>query len=176
MQPIDIEATIKPAEDTLAAARSAGKRQRRGAGKPGLGTIQRWFAVRDAAGQPIATLSVKGALGVAELGNLWVAEPARGKGIARRLVEAAEAEARGARMARLLVRAYEFESPDFFRHLGYRPLAALRPAEDAAGICWLAKPLSDSAAAQEAPPEPPAKAAPAKAKTPGKFARTRRRR
>jgi GNAT superfamily N-acetyltransferase len=61
-----------------------------------------------------------------EVKILWLEESLRGTGLGRRLIEAAEAEARaaGCRYARL--DSHSFQAPDFYRKLGYEEFARLK--------------------------------------------------
>lgn len=156
-----IEATPKPPEDLVLTVRQDGKRRRRQAVQPGMGRLASWVVARGTNGEAIGAVSISGMLGVAELGQFWVAEAARNQGVGRRLLQAAEDAAREHGLAQLLVRAYEFEAPGFFLRHGYRQLAVLPAGPAAAGLVWLAKPL---ASRSEAPSEPPSEAAPGPAR------------
>lgn len=66
--------------------------------RPPLGS----FLVARHAGQPVGCCALKGTGGdIAEIKRLWIAPGARGLGLARRLMEAAEAEARALGITRL---------------------------------------------------------------------------
>ena len=58
--------------------------------------------------------------GYAHVEVLWVSEPLRGKGIGRRLLEAAEAEARRRGCTSIVLSSHEFQAPRFYAKLGYR--------------------------------------------------------
>jgi GNAT superfamily N-acetyltransferase len=60
--------------------------------------------------------------GYAHVEVLWVSEPLRGKGIGRRLLEAAEAEARSRGCTSIVLSSHEFQAPHFYAKLGYRPV------------------------------------------------------
>jgi GNAT superfamily N-acetyltransferase len=60
--------------------------------------------------------------GYAHVEVLWVSEPLRGKGIGRRLLEAAEAEARSRGCTSIVLSSHEFQAPRFYAKLGYRPV------------------------------------------------------
>lgn len=56
---------------------------------------------------------------------LWVDEPFRKAGIGRRLMEAAEGEARRRRCRQVWLDTYDFQAPGFYKKLGYRAFAKL---------------------------------------------------
>jgi chromate reductase len=57
--------------------------------------------------------------GVAEVRFLWVAEPKRHTGIGRRLLRAAEDEARARGCRKIVLSTHSFQAPDFYRQHGY---------------------------------------------------------
>ena len=57
--------------------------------------------------------------GYAHVELLWVSEPFRGRGVGRRLLEAAEAEARERGCASIVLSSHEFQAPGFYARLGY---------------------------------------------------------
>jgi ribosomal protein S18 acetylase RimI-like enzyme len=63
--------------------------------------------------------------GTCELRQVWVAEPLRRRGLGRRLVAEAEAEAvrRGCRQ--LVLATHDFQAPGFYRKLGYQVVTEL---------------------------------------------------
>jgi ribosomal protein S18 acetylase RimI-like enzyme len=63
--------------------------------------------------------------GTCELKQVWVAASARGRGLGRRLMAAAEAEAvrRGCRQ--LVLSTHSFQAPGFYRRLGFEVMAEL---------------------------------------------------
>ncbi|WP_203073547.1 GNAT family N-acetyltransferase [Falsiroseomonas ponticola] len=189
MTEIDIAATDALSEELSRTIRSALKKQRGEAVERGLKRMTGCFVARNAAGESVGAIQLRGALGVAEIEYLWVAETARKAGIGRRLLEAAEDGARAAGLDHVLVRTYGYQNPGFFRRHGYREQGVLPARQEAASITWLAKPMQEAAEAAPAPAEPvaappaPAPApppAPAARKPPakpaGKQARRRRRR
>jgi ribosomal protein S18 acetylase RimI-like enzyme len=56
---------------------------------------------------------------------LWVDEDLRGRGFGRRLVEAAEAEARAVGAHSAFLEKHSFQAPDLYERLGYEPIAEL---------------------------------------------------
>jgi GNAT superfamily N-acetyltransferase len=77
-----------------------------------------------------------------EIHHLWVAEAHRGRGLGRRLMEAAEQEARrrGSRHAQLTT--YEFQAPDFYARLGFRVAGKLDDYPPGSAYYWLCKDLT----------------------------------
>jgi GNAT superfamily N-acetyltransferase len=58
-----------------------------------------------------------------DLASLWVTEPLRSKGHGRRLLEAAEGEARGLGCRGVYLTTFSFQAKDFYEHLGYEVVA-----------------------------------------------------
>jgi len=58
--------------------------------------------------------------GVCEITQLWVSENLRNCGIGRKLLEAAEEEARSRKCTIVLVRTYSFQAPSFYEKYNYR--------------------------------------------------------
>jgi GNAT superfamily N-acetyltransferase len=58
--------------------------------------------------------------GACEITQLWVSEKLRHGGIGRRLLEAAEEEARTRKCSIVLLRTYSFQAPSFYEKQGYR--------------------------------------------------------
>ncbi len=56
---------------------------------------------------------------------LWVDEELRGRGLGRRLVEAAEAEALAAGAHSAFLETHSFQAPDLYRRLGYEAIAEI---------------------------------------------------
>lgn len=80
---------------------------------------------RDDAGDLIGGLLCEVGWGWLYLDILWVTEAARGRGVGRGLVQAAEAEAQGCGVDRAWVITGDFQAPGFYRRLGYEPFARL---------------------------------------------------
>ena len=80
--------------------------------------------------------------GYAMIEWLWVAEPARGSGLGRRLVLAAEREAAARGCAVVRVNTHTFQAPDFYRTLGYSEIGTAQDAPVGHGEVFFAKRLS----------------------------------
>ena|SRR5271165_2702321 len=72
---------------------------------------------------------------------LWVSEPRRRKGWGRKLIQAAEAEARKRGVSNVYVDTFSFQAPGFYEKLGYREFGRLKqfPAEQ--DRIWMSKAL-----------------------------------
>lgn len=57
---------------------------------------------------------------------LWVNEKLRGNGIGKKLIDAAEAEAKNRGCKYSFVDTFDFQAPDFYRKLGYNDVLALK--------------------------------------------------
>ena len=79
------------------------------------------FLVRDEQDAIVAGLSGWTWAGACEIRTLWVDAGCRGQGYGRRLIAAAEAEARAHACKIILLTTYSFQAPEFYRKLGYEP-------------------------------------------------------
>jgi ribosomal protein S18 acetylase RimI-like enzyme len=75
--------------------------------------------VRDDDGRMIAGLSGFTWGGYAKVEFLWIAEPHRRAGLGRRLLTAAEDEARARGCDLVVLDTHDFQAPGFYRKLGY---------------------------------------------------------
>jgi GNAT superfamily N-acetyltransferase len=74
---------------------------------------------------------------------LWVAEPERGNGLGRRLVQSAEREAAARGCTVMRVNTHSFQAPGFYRKLGYDEVGFAAGAPSMHGEFFFAKVLSD---------------------------------
>jgi ribosomal protein S18 acetylase RimI-like enzyme len=76
-----------------------------------------------------------------EIKFLWVREDLRGRGHGRRLIEAAEAEARTRRCQHVWLDSYTFQAPTFYQRLGYQVFGTLQDYPPPHGRVFLTKTL-----------------------------------
>jgi GNAT superfamily N-acetyltransferase len=81
--------------------------------------------LRDGSDALVAALHGWTWAGWLEVRAVWVREDARGRGLGRRLVEAAEAEARARGCTRSLLDTHTFQAPGFYEKLGYAEVATI---------------------------------------------------
>ncbi len=75
--------------------------------------------VRDDGGAVVAGVAGWTWAGACEITQLWIEESLRSRGIGKRLLEAAEEEARSKKCSTILVRTYSFQAPAFYEKHGY---------------------------------------------------------
>jgi len=98
--------------------------------------------VRGPAGELTAGISGIVAGGGCELTALWVEEADRGRGIARALLAAAEAEARRRGCAHVTFHTYDVLTHRLFERLGYRTAGVIDGAFAGTAVRWYHKELS----------------------------------
>ena len=76
-----------------------------------------------------------------EIKFVWVRPDHRGRGLARRLVEMAEAEARARGCHSAWLDSYSFQAPGMYEKLGYRAFGRLENYPDTAERVFLARSL-----------------------------------
>lgn len=83
------------------------------------------IVLRDAGGTIYAGLHGHSWGGCCEVKVLWVAEGHRGRGLGRRLLQAAEDEALRRGCTQVVLTSHSFQAPGFYERLGYRRLATI---------------------------------------------------
>ena len=80
--------------------------------------------LRDEVGRLVAGLDGFTWGGYAHVETVWVVENLRGRGLGRKLLEAAEAEAETRGCVTVVLASHEFQAPDFYARLGYELMGA----------------------------------------------------
>lgn len=76
-----------------------------------------------------------------EVEDLWLGSSLRGRGIGRRLVLMAEAEAVTRGCSRAWLRTFDFQARGFYEKLGYRVVGALEEYPPGSALYWMRKDL-----------------------------------
>ena len=76
-----------------------------------------------------------------EVEDLWLSAALRGRGIGRRLMSMAEAEARARGCARVWLRTFDFQARGFYEKLGYRVVGRLEDYPPGDALYWMRKDL-----------------------------------
>ena len=84
------------------------------------------LSARDAKGRLVGGLTGQLYWNVLYIELLWLKEGARGSGIGRRLMQAAEQRARRERKELVFLNSYTFQAPGFYRKLGYESFGRIR--------------------------------------------------
>jgi GNAT superfamily N-acetyltransferase len=97
--------------------------------------------LRDHAGEMIAGLHGYTWGGYARVEYLWIAEPYRRHGLGRRLLGAAEDEARRRGCALIVLDTHDFQAPEFYVKLGYVACGRTEGTPRGSGQTWFRKDL-----------------------------------
>ena len=97
--------------------------------------------VRDDSGQVVAGASGSTWGGCCQVHAVWVDDPLRGRGLARALMAATEAEARRRGCRLVMGLTYEVLTADFYDRLGYRIIGVIDDCPAGTSTRWYRKDL-----------------------------------
>jgi N-acetylglutamate synthase-like GNAT family acetyltransferase len=123
---------IRPTDDVATVKRLAVEAGLDESERAGDVALAAWLAVDEESGEPVGGITLERSRDMDTVNWMSVAEPWRRQGIAGRLVQALEAEARRRGMRRLYLTA---RIPDFYRDQGYVEVADPAPARLLLGDC-----------------------------------------
>jgi len=83
------------------------------------------FLLHDANGAVAGCAAGYSWAGISELRQMWIAEPYRGSGHGRKLLDAFVGEAVRRGVRRVWVASYDFQAPGFYEKAGFRRMAEL---------------------------------------------------
>ena len=95
--------------------------------------------LRDAQGAIAGGLAGSTFWGWLEVDKLWIGEPLRGRGYGRRLLLAAETEARRRGCTRVHLTTFSFQARGFYEKQGYRVVGRLDDYPPGSAFYWLRK-------------------------------------
>ena len=98
--------------------------------------------VRDAAGKVVAGISGWTWGNGCELQSLWVAPSLRGRGLATRLLAAAEAEAAARGCSQTVHFTYDFQARALYEHNGYELVGRVEDFPSGTDVLWYHKHLN----------------------------------
>ena len=101
--------------------------------------------VRDDAGTVVAGISGWTWGNCCELQSLWVAPSLRGRGLATRLLAAAEAEAAGRGCSQTVHFTYDFQARDLYERNGYALVGRVKDFPSGTDVLWYHKHLQGEA-------------------------------
>jgi ribosomal protein S18 acetylase RimI-like enzyme len=101
-------------------------------------------AIRNDESEIIAAISGHTWAGCCHITHLWVHASHRGSGLGRKLLVAAEAQARQRGCTRLIVSTHSFQAPGFYERLGYKQQAVVHDHPVGHSNIFYAKALADN--------------------------------